>query len=100
MLKEYKEGEFSTWERNPYYYAVDTEGNQLPYVDGMDIKASPDAQYFILQVTQGSVSWEVYTYQLTLGDVATLKDSEAAGNYEVRFWDTGSGTGHDVFLEP
>jgi len=97
MLKEYKEGEASTWERNPYYYAVDTEGNQLPYVDGMDIKASPDAQFFILQTTQGSVSWEVYTYQLTLGDVATLKASEAAGNYEVRFWDTGSGTGQMYF---
>ena len=63
----------------------------------MDVKNSPDAQYFILQTTQGSVSWEVYTYQLTLGDVATLKASEAAGNYEVRFWDTGSGTGMMYF---
>jgi peptide/nickel transport system substrate-binding protein len=97
VVKEYKEGEFSTWDRNPYYYAVDTEGNQLPYVDGMDIKASPDAQYFLLQVMQGSVSWEVYTYQLTLGDIATLKEGEARGNYEVRFWDTGSGTGQMYF---
>jgi peptide/nickel transport system substrate-binding protein len=97
MLKEYQEGEFSTWDRNPYYYAVDTEGNQLPYVDGMDIQNSPDAQYFLLQVLQGSVSWEVYTYQLTLGDIATLRDGEAEGNYEVRFWDTGSGTGQMYF---
>jgi len=97
MLTEYKEGEYSTWERNPYYYCVDTAGNQLPYVDGMDIKNSPDAQYFLLQVSQGSVSWEVYTYQLTLGDVATLKESEAAGNYNIRFWDTGSGTGMMYF---
>jgi len=97
MCTEYAEGEYSTWERNPYYYAVDTEGNQLPYVDGMDVQASPDSQYFITQVTQGSVSWEVYTYQLTLGDVAVLKESEEAGNYEVRFWDTGSGTGMMYF---
>jgi len=97
MLKEYKEGEYATWDRNPYYYCVDTEGNQLPYVDGMDIKNSPDAQYFILQVTQGSVDWEVYTYQLTLGDISTLKQSEEAGNYEIRFWDTGSGTGMMYF---
>lgn len=97
MLSEYAEGEYSTWERNPYYYCVDTDGNQLPYVDGMDIQASPDAQYFITQVTQGSVSWEVYTYQLTLGDIAVLKESEAAGNYEIRFWDTGSGTGMMYF---
>lgn len=97
VVKEFKEGEYSTWERNPYYYAVDTEGNQLPYVDGMDIVASPDAQFFLLQVLQGSVSWEVYTYQLTLADIATLKEGEERGNYEVRFWDTGSGTGMMYF---
>jgi len=102
VVSEYNEGEFSTWERNPYYYCIDTDGNQLPYVDGWDVQASPDAQYFITQVTQGSVSWEVYTYQLTLGDIAVLKESEEAGNYKIRFWDTGSGTGmmyfwnHDV----
>jgi peptide/nickel transport system substrate-binding protein len=46
---------------------------------------------------QGSVSWEVYTYQLTLGDISTLKDGESRGNYTVRFWDTGSGTGMMYF---
>jgi peptide/nickel transport system substrate-binding protein len=97
VVTAFTEGEFSTWERNPYYYAVDTEGNQLPYVDGMDIQASPDAQFFLLQTLQGSVSWEVYTYQLTLADIATLKEGEEAGNYEVRFWDTGSGTGMMYF---
>ena len=97
VITEYKEGEFSTWDRNPYYYAVDSEGNQLPYVDGMDIQASPDAQFFLLQTLQGSVSWEVYTYQLTLADISTLKEGEEKGNFEVRFWDTGSGTGQMYF---
>jgi peptide/nickel transport system substrate-binding protein len=97
MMTAFTEGEFSTWERNPYYYCVDTAGNQLPYVDGVDVQASPDAQFFLLQVMQGSVSWEVYTYQLTLGDVSTLLEGQEAGNYEVRFWDTGSGTGMMYF---
>ena len=36
MLTKYEAGKSKTAERNPYYYAVDTEGNQLPYIDGMD----------------------------------------------------------------
>lgn len=97
MLVAYEQGVSSTYDRNPYYYCVDTAGNQLPYIDGIDDKPSPDAQYLLLQIFQGSVDYEVHTYQLTLGDVAPLKENEAKGNYEVRFWDTGSGTGMMYF---
>jgi len=43
------------------------------------------------------VDLEVHTYQLTLGDIASLKEGEEKGNYGVRFWDTGSGTGSMFF---
>jgi len=98
ILTDYQQGVSSTYERNPYYYCVDSAGNQLPYIDGIDDKPSPDAQYLLLQIMQGSVDYEVHTYQLTLGDVATLKGSQDKGNYEVLFWDTGSGTGSMNFL--
>jgi peptide/nickel transport system substrate-binding protein len=97
MLTHYEQGVVSTYERNPYYYCVDTEGNQLPYIDGIDDKPSPEAQYFLLQTLQGSIDFEVHTYQLTLGDIAPLKEGEEKGNYELRFWDTGSGTGQMFF---
>jgi len=97
MLVAYEQGVSSTYDRNPFYYCVDTAGNQLPYIDGIDDKPSPDAQYLLLQIFQGSVDYEVHTYQLTLGDVAPLKENEEKGNYEVRFWDTGSGTGMMYF---
>lgn len=29
-----------TWKRNPYYWKVDTEGNQLPYIDNLDMRVS------------------------------------------------------------
>ncbi|GAI52337.1 unnamed protein product, partial [marine sediment metagenome] len=32
VLIENKVGE-TLWERNPYYWKVDTQGNQLPYID-------------------------------------------------------------------
>jgi peptide/nickel transport system substrate-binding protein len=96
-LVAYEQGVSSTYDRNPYYYAVDTEGNQLPYIDGIDDRPSPDAQYLLLQILQGSVELEVHTYQLTLGDIAPLREGETNGNYEIRFWDTGSGTGMMYF---
>ena len=98
MLTDYQQGKSSTYERNPYYYCVDSEGNQLPYIDGIDDKPSPDAQYLLLQIMQGSVDLEVHTYQLTLADIKPLQDASSKGNYEVRFWDTGSGTGSMNFL--
>ncbi len=98
-LTHYEQKVLSTYERNPYYYCVDTEGNQLPYIDGIDDKPSPDSQYLLLQIMQGSVDFEVHTYQLTLADIKPLQDASAKGGYEIRFWDTGSGTGTMNFLD-
>ena len=84
------------WDRNPYYYAVDTEGNQLPYVDGWDETTHVDAQAKLLKIMQGSVDFLNFS-DMTMGDVAPVKEAEAAGDYQVRFWDTGSGTGMMYF---
>src|SRR5690606_34592502 len=29
-----------TWKRNPYYWKTDSEGNQLPYIDALDMRVS------------------------------------------------------------
>lgn len=39
--------------RNPYYWKVDTEGNQLPYIDAIDTVLIEDAQARLLEVSQG-----------------------------------------------
>jgi peptide/nickel transport system substrate-binding protein len=39
--------------RNPYYWKVDTEGNQLPYIDSIDTVLITDAQARLLEVSQG-----------------------------------------------
>jgi peptide/nickel transport system substrate-binding protein len=84
------------WERNPYYYAVDTEGNQLPYIDGIDETKYADTPTRLHKIMEGSVDFLSFT-DMTMGDVAPVKEAEEAGGYEVRFWDTGSGTGMMYF---
>jgi peptide/nickel transport system substrate-binding protein len=50
---QYTPGERAVYERNPYYWKVDTEGNQLPYIDKLDIAIVPDAEVRILELSQG-----------------------------------------------
>ena len=40
-------------ERNPYYFKVDTEGNQLPYIDRATIDIISDAQVTTLKAANG-----------------------------------------------
>ncbi len=40
-------------ERNPYYYWVDSEGNQLPYIDRIVETAYQDEQTLLLDVLAG-----------------------------------------------
>lgn len=41
--------------RNPYYWKVDTEGNQLPYIDGMQIAVKGDAESLVLSALNGEI---------------------------------------------
>lgn len=42
-----------TFSRNPYYWRVDTEGNQLPYIDEIQVEIVADEQTRILNCSQG-----------------------------------------------
>jgi len=44
MLDEYVEGEYYKLVRNPYYWKVDTDGNQLPYFDRAEVTYVEDRQ--------------------------------------------------------
>ena len=94
-LKSYKEGTNSVWERNPYYYCVSPQGEQLPYIDGITMTNTQNAEVFKLRLQQaGQVDYVVGGHTpLTLADVAGLRQSEAKSGLELRFWDSGSGTG-------
>ncbi|MCJ7700092.1 MAG: ABC transporter substrate-binding protein, partial [Anaerolineales bacterium] len=46
-------GERTVWNRNPYYWKVDAEGNQLPYIDVVDVRLVSDAEVRLLELSQG-----------------------------------------------
>ena len=47
-----------TMTRNPYYWKVDTEGNQLPYIDGMRIGVMGDAEALVLAAVNGEIDFQ------------------------------------------
>ncbi len=94
MLTKYTAGTSQIGMRNPYYYAVDTQGNQLPYIDEWDWNfiANGDPQVEILQIRQGSIDFQPNFHDYSLADVSTLQGNQDAGGYDVYLWDSGSGT--------
>jgi peptide/nickel transport system substrate-binding protein len=86
-------------ERNPYYWAVTKDGDQLPYIDEIVINTVQDPQVGKLQVQQGKVDYCHGPYnQIDLSDVSTLMQSRKKAGTDVILWDSGSGTGSMFFL--
>jgi peptide/nickel transport system substrate-binding protein len=96
-LTTFEDGVRSVWERNPYYWAVDKEGNQLPYIDRINVTALKDKEIEKLSYTSGKVD-HAHFHNQTLADIQSLKEAEPTSNLEVRFWDSGSGTGSLYFF--
>ena len=70
--------------RNPYYWAVDQEGNQLPYIDGFHAEFFSDPQVAILSMMQGSI--DIGGRLMNPADFPLYKENEAIGGYSVREW--------------
>ncbi len=72
-----------TWvlERNPYYYGVDTAGNQLPYIDRISMGLAEDLEVLNLRAIAGE-----YDYQarhVSLANLPALLENQEQGGYTV-----------------
>jgi peptide/nickel transport system substrate-binding protein len=48
------------FERNPYYWKADTEGNQLPYCDRFVIRVAGDREAIIMMAVAGEISYQYH----------------------------------------
>ena len=78
-----------TFERNPYYYRVDAAGHQLPYIDKVIVQVA-DGNLIPAKVGAGEAT---LAYRgLRFDNYTFLKEGEARGNYQVRLWQSGTGS--------
>jgi peptide/nickel transport system substrate-binding protein len=80
--------EFQLAIANPYYFKVDTAGQQLPYADRSRESYSQDSQVLELKVINGEVDQKAQT--LNFRSAPVFKQHEANGNYTVTLSPAGS----------
>lgn len=75
-----EDGQNYTFSRNPYYWRVDTEGNQLPYIDEIKVEIVADEQTRILNCSQGKYDT---AFRICGGpnEIPFLAENAAAGEY-------------------
>lgn len=83
VLHTYKPTTPQTFVRNPYYFAVDTQGNQLPYLDRlvMDIRTNN-----LIAVAAANGDLSMQDRHIRYEDHSLLLGSAAEHGYEVYHW--------------
>jgi peptide/nickel transport system substrate-binding protein len=72
-----------TWvlERNPYYWAVDTEGNQLPYIDRVQLTLAENLEVLNLRAIAGD--YDMQERHVDLSKLPVILENQEKGNYTV-----------------
>ena len=70
--------------RNPYYWKVDTDGNQLPYIDSIVTDLIEEAQAITLRASAGDIDFQ-YRH-IRFSDIALLVENAEANGYQVLRW--------------
>ena len=71
-----------TAERNPYYYKVDTEGNQLPYIDTVTFEIGTDAESLLIKAQTGGIDL-LSRHINTINNKSVLLDGQERGDYSL-----------------
>jgi len=70
------------FERNPYYWKVDTAGNQLPYLDGIERTLLPDAEAILLKAIAGDADFQSRRVG-GIANVPVVMENREKGDYQV-----------------
>jgi peptide/nickel transport system substrate-binding protein len=87
-----------TWvlERNPYYWAVDTAGNQLPYMDKVQLSLAENLEVVNLRAISGA--YDLQARHIDLGKLPVILDNQEKGGYKVHLDLAFNGADTTLFL--
>ena len=80
---------YATFERNPYHFAIDPAGNQLPYLDRLRIDLVADQEAYNLKAISGEAT--ISGRYLTVNNLPLYKENAEKGDYEVLLWPRPAG---------
>ena len=68
--------------RNPYYFKIDTEGNQLPYIDKIWESLMADSEAILLRALAGELDYQALRI-CSVANYPVCKQNEEKGDYRV-----------------
>ncbi len=71
--------------RNPYYWKVDQQGSQLPYLDDVQRTLVPNGETLFLKAIAGDTDFQ-HRRVGSLANFTVAKEGEAKGGYKVYFY--------------
>jgi len=84
-ITEYEEGTtLMVAERNPYYWAVDEEGNQLPYIDSIYFHFVEDVAAVNAMGVAGDLSMQ--SRKIDINQYPVYQQNAEANNYHMLLW--------------
>ena len=89
MVVDYVASQRLVLERNPYYWKVDTEGNQLPYIDRLDVEIPQGSATELVALKGIAGELDMQVRDVNLLDVPLVLENQEAGDYRVIMWSRG-----------
>ncbi|MBE1609340.1 ABC transporter substrate-binding protein [Actinopolymorpha pittospori] len=77
------DGDRMVWERNPYYFKVDPDGSQLPYIDTVVFTFRVEQGSLILQAANGDVDMYMRSEVTVPKNKPVLARGRESGNYRL-----------------
>lgn len=84
-------------ERNPYYWKVDTEGNQLPYIDEVVITNAESPEVANAIIASGEINFS-NGFVTSVDNFPLYAENAEANHYEIRLFPTSEGSA--LVLQP
>lgn len=88
---EWKRDQQVVYERNPYYFKIDSAGNQLPYADRLVFHIIPDRQVILLKFINGEL--DLFGRYTQINMLPTLRANEPKGDVYPEVRDTDARLG-------
>lgn len=82
--------------RNPYYHAVDTAGNQLPYIDSITFELVTDLEVLALRAAAGQ--YDIQARHITLDKLPVLVANRKRGNYHINLYPGRAGSDAAIYF--
>jgi len=86
----------SVWERNPYYWKVDPEGNQLPYINAIQFEVTENADLLNMKAVAGEI--DMQTRHILWQNYPVFIDNQDIGDYRVLQWTSAEGANTGLML--